>query len=130
MPPFSIGKVVKRMEEYASKHGIDLPDEIYMTAHGSHSIAHAMRDEKANAGKTVDPLDLAKFARHRVNMDLYYDHKTKNFIYSDGRNKFILHPNETIKISGQKVKKVGFLTAQKLNTNEVFSGTRFNKIKH
>lgn len=129
VPPFSIGKIEKRMEDYANAHGMDLPDEIYMTAHGSHSIAHAMRDEKAADGKTVSPTDLAQFARDRRSMDLYYDTKKKNFTYVDGKNKYILHPNEEIKTKNGKIKKVAFLTAQKLSPNELFNGRRYDKIE-
>lgn len=117
------------MEDYAAAHGMDLPDEIYMTAHGSHSIAHAMRDEKASVGKAVSPSDLAQFARDRRSMELYYDNKTKNFTYTDGKNKYILYPNEVIKTRCGKTKKVAFLTAQKLHSNETFKGRRYDNIK-
>lgn len=129
VPPFSIGKIEKRMEDYAAAHGMDLPDEIYMTAHGNHSVAHALRDEKVAAGKTVSPSELAQFAKNRRSMELYYDNKTKNFTYSDGKNKYILYPNEVIKTRGGKTKKVAFLTAQKLHPNEIFNGRRYDKIE-
>lgn len=129
MESFSIGRIERRMEDYGKDNSMELPDEIYMSAHGSHSIAHAMRAEKAAAGKTVDPKDLAQFAKDRRSMELYYDHATQNFTYVDGNNKYILFPKEVIKLRGVKVKKVAFLTAQKLHPKETFNGNRFDKIE-
>ena len=60
-------------------------------------------------------------------MDLYYDGEC--FIYTNGRSKFIVHPNYEIKVSRGKFKVVNFITATKAKDKKEFNGKRFVKIE-
>lgn len=118
--PFTIGKVEDRMRDYAKKHKIDLSSRsVYMT---SSQIAHATRGTKKTAGKVVSRSDLMGFPRNMSGMKLYYDSKKKNFVYSDGRNKFIIHPNYKLKIRRNLTSKVNFVTASKTDGKEFNQG--------
>ena len=84
-------------------------------------------------------------------MDLYYDGEC--FIYTDGRSKFIVHPNykmkvairrednkaclgfpdreqagPTTKINRDIVKRVNFITATRRTDKKEFNGMRYIKI--
>lgn len=124
--PFSIGRTEGRMQKYAEKNGIDVGSELYMS---SSQIAHALRDSKDAKGLTVEPSDLVKFAKSHSKIDLYYDKSAKTFLYTDGKNKYIVHPKKTVKVNRRGKTVANFITAQKLHSNERFSNnSRFDKI--
>ncbi len=58
---------------------------------------------------------------HLKRMKLYYDNKKRNFVYSDGKNKYIIHPNYKLKIRRNTKTKVNFLTASRTD------GIEFNQ---
>ena len=60
-------------------------------------------------------------------MDLYYDGEC--FIYTNGRSKFIIHPNHEIKICRGKVKVVNFITATKVKDPVEFTIKKYVKIE-
>ena len=122
--PFAMGRVEKRMADYAKVNGITLASKsIYMS---THAIAHSLRDSKMSKGKTISLSVLANFPRNRSKMDLYYDGEA--FVYTDYRSKFIIHPNYELKINRSKVKKVNYITATKVVDIKEFYGKRYTKI--
>lgn len=124
--PFKIGSVEKRMSDFAKSGGIELGSrDVYMSPA---AIAHATRDSKKAKNLTVSDSALSSFPSRRKKMDLYYDTRTGNFTYTDGRTKYIVHPNYELKLSRKKNKVVNFVTAQKLDKYENFNGERFKRI--
>lgn len=126
--PFSIGKVDKEMKAYAAKNGITLGgDEIVMSVN---QIKHTLRDSKKESGKSIGSKHLAEFPLRRAKMELYYDNSNGNFVYFDrARNeKFIIHPNYTMKINRVNEQRVNYITASKTNESE-FNMRKYTKIK-
>ena len=125
--PFIIGKVEKRMLEFAEKNGIKLAGKhIYMA---SDSIAHAMRDAKAEKGLAVSHGQLSKFPIRLSKMSLYYDTRTGNFTYTDGHAKYIINPNYERKINRKKKNVVDFITASKIKNMQEFVMQKYIKIE-
>ena len=124
--PFSVGRVESRMRNFANVNGIEIAKgNLYMSPS---AVSHAMRDSKKSKGLSVHESDLIGFPSNRKKMDLYYDRMNRNFIYADSQSKYVIHPNYEMKTKGGKVKRVNFITAQKLNKNEVFDKVRFKKV--
>ena len=124
MQPFSIGKVEKRMMQFAKANAITLAsDELYMSAK---QLQHCLRASKATKGLVVTDADLIGLPQNRFQMDLYYD--CECFIYTDGQSKFIIHPNYQMKISRELVAKVNFITATKVKDPAEFTLPKYQKI--
>ena len=124
MQPFSIGKVEKRMMQFAQANAITLAsDELYMSAK---QLQHCLRASKATKGLVVTDADLIGLPQNRFQMDLYYDDEC--FIYTDGQSKFIIHPNYQMKISRELVAKVNFITATKVKDPAEFTLPKYQKI--
>ena len=122
--PFAIGKLEKRMMQFAQANAITLAsDELYMSAK---QLQHCMRASKATKGLVVSDTDLISFPQNRFHMDLYYDGEC--FIYTDGQSKFIVHPNYQMKVSREVVKLVNFITATRRTDKKEFNGKRYIKI--
>ena len=114
------------MRNFANSNGIEIAKgNLYMSPS---AISHAMRDSKRSKGLTVQESELISFPSNRKRMDLYYDRTNRNFVYTDSRSKYVVHPNYEMKTKGGKIKRVNFITAQKLNKYEVFDKVRFKKI--
>ena len=125
MQPFSIGKVEKRMMQFAQANAITLAsDELYMSAK---QLQHCLRASKATKGLVVTDADLIGLPQNRFQMDLYYDGEC--FIYTDGQSKFIIHPNYQMKISREVVAKVNFITATKVKDPAEFTLPKYQKIQ-
>ena len=128
--PFTIGKVEKRMSDYAERNGIILGSKsIYMSVK---SLTHSERLSKQAKKLSVADYELINFPKSRKRMRLYFDNNTdrkkRNFVYLSNKSKFIIHPNYEVKLKNGKTKVVNFITAQKLNKNERFDGSRFDRI--
>ena len=109
--PFIIGAVEERMKKYADENDIELgSSDIYMS---SHSLAHAEREHKISIGKAVSKEDIIAFPMTRHNMDMSFDGDA--FIFTDGKAKYVVHPNYAIKIDRKREKKVVFITATLIN---------------
>ena len=128
--PFSVGRVEQRMTNWARENGIEIGSQsLYMSVF---SIKHATREEKRRLGLAVSQRDLEEFPIRRHGMDLFFDtndvpNEGKRFVYVDRerRAKYIINPAyETGIIRGGKVKVVAFLTAEKMNENEVIEPNR------
>lgn len=120
-----IGNTEDRLMKYAVKNNIEVSQKgLYITAH---SIMHAMRDEKMTKGIAVKKEDLISFPRKLKYMDLYYDDRKQNFVYTDYHAKFIVSPNYRLSISRTKVEVVNFVTASRTNRDE-FNQRNFHKI--
>lgn len=121
--PFSVGHVERRMREFAAANSIELAEgDMYMSVKG---ITHARRGTKIRSGKAVSEKAIARFPKNRNTMDLYYDGKV--FVYTNYKNKFIVHPNYELKMEGGKVRKVNFVTASKAGRDE-FNLPKYRKI--
>lgn len=122
--PFSVGRVEKRMKDYATSHGIALGSgQIYMS---SRSISHTMRDSKQAKGLTVSTNDLLSFPKSRRRMELFYD--GHGFVYTNRKTKYIIHPNFEIKTKSGKTRKVMFVTAGIVTNPDEFSLPKYKKI--
>lgn len=124
--PFTIGKIEPEMKNYARENNINMAgDEIVINVK---QISHALRETKKQSGKSISPEHLAEFPIRRTKMELYHDGKA--FIYFDReRNeKFIVHPNYTIKANGKKGKVVNYITAGKSNPQE-FTLKKYKRVK-
>ena len=84
-----------------------------------------MSDEAKNL--VVSKEELISFPARRFTMELYYDGEC--FIYTDGKSKFIVHPNYKMKISREIVKRVNFITASRRIDKMEFNGKRYIKIE-
>lgn len=124
--PFKIGGVEKRMAEYAKRNGIELGSkDVYMSPS---AIAHATRESKQAKGIAVSSNDLVSFPANRKKMSLYYDSTTRNFTYTNGKTKYIVHPNYRLTLPNGKEKVVNFITASKTDGNE-FNQRNYTKIR-
>ena len=122
--PFSIGKIEERMAEFAKINDIILGgDELYMSAK---QLQHCLRASKGVKGLVVDDADLIRFPKSHFQMELYYDDEC--FIYTDGRSKFIIHPNYKMKISRDLVTQVNFITATRVKDPAEFTLPKYRKI--
>ena len=126
--PFVIGKIEPELKSFAREHSIDLGgNDIVMT---TDQIGHTLRDTKARDGKTIPSDHLAEFPIRRSGMELYHDKTNNNFIYFDRtrKEKFVVHPNYSMKVNREKVKKVNYLTASMTNPRE-FGMQKYTKIR-
>lgn len=123
--PFAVGRVEKRMVDFAKANGITLGSKsIYM---GAKSLSHATRGLKVKRGIRVSDIDLVSFPQRKSSMSLYYDTTTKNFTYTNGSVKYILHPNYKIKLKSGKTRVVNFITASKTDGKE-FNQKNYKRI--
>ena len=128
--PFTIGKVEKRMSDYAQQNGIILgSNSIYMSVK---SLTHSQRLSKQAKKLSVADYELINFPKARKRMRLYFDNNTdrnkRNFVYVSNKSKFIIHPHYEMKLKNGKTKVVNFITAQRLDKNERFNKNRFERI--
>ena len=122
--PFVVGNVEERMKQFALVNGITLGgDELYMSAK---QLQHCLRASKGVKGLVVDDADLIRCPKSRFQMELYYDDEC--FIYTDGRSKFIIHPNYKMKISRDLVTQVNFITATRVKDPAEFTLPKYRKI--
>ena len=125
--PFKIGSVEKRMSDFAKENGIELGSrDVYMT---SAAIAHAKRDSKKGKDLAVSDSELSSFPSRLKRMDLYYDTRNGNFIYTNGDTKYVVHPNYEMKISREKKKVVNFVTASRVTDKNEFNMKEYKKIR-
>ncbi len=124
--PFKIGSVEKRMADFARRNGIEFGSrDVYMSPS---AIAHATRESKRAKGLSVSDEDLTAFPGRRRKMDLYHDTRTGNFTYTDGKTKYVVHPNYEIKMPGGKRKLVNFITASRIESKQEFIMSKYTKI--
>ena len=126
--PFTVGRIDPEMRQYANEHRIEIAsDEIVMSVK---QITHTLRESKDQKGKGISPEHLAEFPIRRSGMELYHDKTNNNFIYYDReRNeKFVVHPNYSMKIKRAKGKVVNYITASRTNSQE-FTLAKLTRIK-
>lgn len=122
--PFAVGDVEDRMKRFAHDHNIELAsDKLSMSPK---QIQHALRDSKSEAGKAVTSAELISFPTRLRSMALYHDSNKGNFVYTDGRAKYIIHPNYTVKKNGSHV---NFITASRITSTQEFSMSNYTKIE-
>lgn len=125
--PFVIGTVEPEIITFCEKTGLHLGShELYFT---TQALSHALRTEKQVKGLSVEPQDLINFPETKKNMAIYYDSELRTFVYTDDKNKFIIHPNYNIKLSGKKKVVSNFITAQRLHPQECFHEKKYLPIK-
>ena len=108
-----IGNLEKPVLRFIEKRGITpVSDEIFVT---DHRIKHAIRENKTNKGKAVNPEHLADALSDLGRMEVYWDGKLKGLWYIDTMdgitNKYVFRVNEKIKANGQKITVNSFVTA-------------------
>lgn len=122
--PIYLGETENRILSFANKNKIEVSSEgMYIT---SEQIAHTFRDIKVQNGIVIPAQSLISFYQNYKEMNLYYDKNKKNFVYTNGTEKFIVHPNYQIKVQdsqGKRLKKsvVNYITASTTN------GLEFNQ---
>ena len=125
--PFSVGRIEKRMADYARENNIELASKsLYMS---DERLSHALRKSKRDAGKTANEDALAEFPQKRYKMKLYYETKSKTFVYHDNVNKYVIHPNYEIRSKEYKGKNVIMITASKLTDINEFRMQKYKEIK-
>lgn len=125
--PFSVGAVEKRMKDYAKEKNITIASgNLYLSAQ---SIAHARREGKVSARIAVSEKSLMEFPRKRSHMRLFYDKEKKTFVYVDGRNKFVIHPDYNLKFGKERKDRVVFVTDSKLSSMDEFNMKKYDEIK-
>ena len=123
--PFEIGEVEERMMCFAELHGVSLAsDRLYMSAK---QLQHSMRQSKEQKDLVVDEQELIDFPKARFAMDIYYDGEC--FIYTNGRSKFIIHPNYEIKVAREKARVVNYITATKVKDPAEFTIKKYIRIE-
>lgn len=108
-----IGNLDRSVLRFIEKRGITpISDEIFVT---DHRIKHAIRENKTNKGKAVNPEHLADALSGLGRMEVYWDEKQKGLWYVetvDGTtNKYVFRINEKIKADGQRITVNSFVTA-------------------
>lgn len=122
--PFTIGDVEDRMKKYADANNIELAsDKLSMSPR---QIQHALRDTKSEAGKTVTDHELITMPSRIPSMQLYHDSQKNNFVYTDGKAKYVIHPNYAVKKNGRHV---NFITASRITSSQEFSKRNYTKIE-
>lgn len=114
---FAVGLVEKRMTSFANSMNITLASKsLYM---GPRTLYHSKRPSKEKKGLAASAIAIVKFIKDRRSMDLYWDGEC--FIYTDYKNKFIIHPSYELKIKRKKTKKVSYITAGKVTADDQFN---------
>lgn len=122
--PISAGRVDNKMKTFAKANGIAVSStHLYITPR---SVAHSQRDFKRQKQLTVSAKSLLDFVRSRSKYDLYWD--GEGFIYTDYKDKFIVHPNYELKIRGKKSRKVNFITAGVVERPDEFDNPKYQKV--
>lgn len=108
-----IGNLEKPVLRFIEKRGITpVSDEIFVT---DHRIKHAIRENKTDKGKAVNPDHLADALSDLGRLEVYWDEKQKGLWYVetvDGiTNKYVFRINEKIKADGQRITVNSFVTA-------------------
>lgn len=124
--PFPIGRVEERMKSFARENGIELASSsIHITAK---QITHTFRNTKKEAGIDITEKELISFPKRRMKMDLYYNTDDKNFVYTDGKSKYVVHPNYKIKGKKNGGRKVNYITASRMKNNREFGMKKYKKV--
>lgn len=122
--PFTIGDVENRMKKFAEENNIELAsDKLSMSPR---QIQHALRDTKNEVGKTVTERELISMPSRISSMQLYHDTQKNNFVYTDGKAKYVIHPNYAVKKNGRHV---NFITASRITSSQEFSKRNYTKIE-
>lgn len=130
--PIYLGKTDNRIIQFAVKNKIMVSAEgMYITAE---QVAHTFRNTKVRNGIVIPAQSLISFSQSYNSMDLYYDKNKKNFVYTNGSEKFVVHPNYKIRLpnknlQGEPQRKyvVNYITASTTNGME-FNQRNYIKI--
>ena len=113
--PICVGKADRTIREHANSIGTPLVnDKMYFRGN---AIRHAIRSSKEEAGICVSDEDFIAFPTAKSRMEIYYDKSTRNYTYTDKLNKFVVKPNQRIKIATSREKVVSLVTASRLREN-------------
>ncbi len=123
--PFPIGRIDKVVLDYAERNGIALASKnVYISVKG---ITHTLRPTKVRDGVAVSKTAIIMFPQNMRKMAIYYD---GSFIYTDGKNKFVISPNYKVKLPSGKTYKTSFVTARKIESTDEFNDTnKYTKIR-
>lgn len=124
--PFPVGRVEKRMSDYAKTNNIKMASKsIYMS---DDRLTHATRPSKGKKNLVVSDADLSSFPSRRYMMNLYYDSHNKNFVYQDVKNKYIINPYYEIRTRNGKTRHVLMVTASIITDINEFRMQKYHRI--
>ena len=127
VPPIEAGKLPPSIKKFAEKNGIHLEsDKLYITTKG---IEHSLRESKTAKGIAVTKEELVDFVRNRDKMAQYYDPRKGDFIFATDKAKFVVTPNYEIKINKQKTKVANYITATRINPQNIDEFQKMIKIR-
>lgn len=125
--PIRVGYVDREIRRHAKQNGNALANSsMYFTGKG---LSHAERASKVRDGLAVSKKDFSRFPIDKSKMKIYYDTSTKNYTYTDGKNKFVLKTNEVIKIRRGKKTTAVLVTASKLRSADEFNMKKYVKLR-
>ena len=123
--PINVGRLDKDVEAWSNANGVALGGKsLYMTARG---LTHARRASKIRDGVAVSVSDMVAFPKDRKKMEVFYE--GGSFVYTDRKNKFIVHPNYVIKFPSGRKSRVNFITASKVIDPNEFSNPKYKRIR-
>jgi hypothetical protein len=126
-PPILIGTVEDEIAAHARIIGRPLHSRsIYFRGD---DLEHAKRDTKVTAGVSVSRNDFCNFPFTKSSMSVYFDIETRRYTYTDYKNKFVLEPNQKVKLANGRVYAVTLVTATKMRDSKEFNMRKYKKIK-
>lgn len=125
--PINVGDVDSVIEKHAKEIGEPLNNKsMYFT---NDALEHTDRDFKKELGKAVGREKLMSFPKDKYSMNIYYDTKTKRYTYANSDSKFVLQPNQRVRLKNGKEAVVSLVTASKIESMEEFNMANYIKLK-
>ena len=125
--PMNIGQLPSSIRNFAKENNIELDSNyLYFTTKG---IEHSIRESKVEKGLSVTKEEIADFIANKHDMTQYYDPHKEDFIFATDKPKFIVTPNQSLKIEGKKTKVVNYITATRIKGNADDNFRTYIKIK-
>lgn len=125
--PINVGEVDSVIEEHAKGMGSPLENRtMYFT---NDALEHTQRDFKKGLGKAVSREDLMSFPKSKSSMNIFYDTNTGNYTYANNHSKFVLRPNQRVKLKNGKEAVVSLVTASETGSMQEFNMANYVKLK-
>lgn len=125
---FSIGDVDKDVSKYAELNGIIIGSKTDFL--DTKQIFHTQRKAHKQKGIYIGDEALKTFPQKRYSMHVFFDEDKKNFVYADGKNKYIIEPNTSPKRFKEKGDISVYITGLKLKQGmSEFNMKKYKKIR-
>lgn len=126
-PPILIGTVEDEIVYHARSIGRPLRSRtIYFRGD---ELEHACRNKKKSVGIAVSRNDFCNFPFTKSSMSVYFDIEAHRYTYTDYKNKYILEPNQKVKLANGRVFAVTLVTATKMRNATEFRMKKYKNIK-